>query len=502
MKTGQFNLGKDHLDARTLVSLSRQANPPVQVDRESLKRVIERRTFIENALNGGKTIYGVNTGFGFLSKVKIPREKACELQVNLIRSHASGVGGNVDDDVVRGMLILKAHNLLSGLSGVSSACVEHLVSFLRKGILPRVPRQGSVGASGDLAPLAHLALALIGEGKSVYDGRELATADLLKRLGVTPYKPQAKEGLSLINGTQYMAVEGCFAVEEAFQLIHVADLALAMSLAGFGGTLAAFDARIHAARPHKGQIEVAAHIRSLFEASDELYYRHQDYSRVQDPYSFRCAPQVHGVARDTWAFTKGVVDTELNGVTDNPLVFEDEVISGGNFHGEPLACAFDFLTIAIAELGNISERRIEKLSNPGMSGLPAFLVKNEGLQSGFMIPQVVAASLVSENKTLSHPASVDSIPTSAEKEDHVSMGPFAAQKLRTVCKNLAKILAIEFLAASQAIDLRQPRSLSAKLKRLHDTIRGISPFLENDRSLGSEIEQLADKILRGDFESC
>ncbi len=489
-----FSLGVERMNAETLVKLSKTPNPRLKVDPKRWDLLRQQRQSIEKAIDNGQTIYGVNTGFGYLSKVRIPKEDIQALQTNLIRSHACGVGEPLPESIVRGMLILKAHNFLLGHSGIRRECVEALLTFLENDILPMVPSKGSVGASGDLAPLAHVAMALLGEGQVYHDTKLKAASEVLAQIGIQSFVPQMKEGLSLINGTQFMSVQGAHCAITARNLIEAADFCAALSLEGMAGTASAFDARIHKLRAHSGQGASAEKIFSLLEKNDAA----ASYDKVQDPYSFRCAPQVHGVARMTWDFVNKILETELNSVTDNPLVFDNgEVLSGGNFHGEPLACSFDYLCIALTELGNISERRIEKLTNPAMSGLPAFLTNSSGLSSGFMIPHVVSAALASENKVLSHPASVDTIPTSADKEDHVSMGAFAARKLDVVCKNVAHILAIEFLAACQAIDLQKSVNLSAPLLSLYSKIRSLCPRLDRDRSLHEEIEKLANLIVDG-----
>jgi histidine ammonia-lyase len=446
----------------------------------------------------GNRIYGINTGFGFLSDVTIPPEKLEQLQLNLIRSHACAVGDLVMNDVVRGLLILRVHTFLKLYSAVTAECVDLILGFLKFDILPCIPEKGSVGASGDLAPLSHLALALIGEGDVSFEGRRISAKEAIEHCKLQPLKPKAKEGLSLINGTHFMSVQGAFALKEAHELLETADAATALSLDALRGSTKPFDPRIHEIRPHLGQKAVAQNILSFFDGQDEILESHADCSRVQDPYSFRCAAQVHGASRDTFAFAEATINIELNSVTDNPLVFANgDVISGGNFHGQPIAFAMDFLAIAVAELGSISERRTEKLTNPNLSNLPAFIIKDSGLNSGYMIPHVVAAALVSENKILCHPASVDSIPTSADKEDHVSMGPIAARKARSICKNVAYVLAIELLAACQGIDLHKPLRPSRLLGKICDKVREMAPFLEYDRSLANEIETIAKWLLSG-----
>ncbi len=492
----KFSLGSDRLNSEKLVSLSIKPKPDFEIREDRWVQIQNQRDVLENAISDNKIIYGVNTGFGFLSQISIPKEQIINLQSNLIRSHACGVGERLSPELVRALLIIKAHNFLMGNSGVRRECIEAILAFIQHDILPVIPSKGSVGASGDLAPLAHLALALLGEGRVNYKGAEVDAKQALKEAGIEVFVPLMKEGLALINGTHYMSVEGSFALEEAQKLILIADMALSLSLSGIKGTLSAFDARIHNLRPHAGQIAAAKNILSFLEMKNVI----EDYNKVQDPYSFRCAAQVHGIARMTLDFVKGIVDTELNSITDNPLVFESgEVLSGGNFHGAPLACSYDYLCIALTEIGNISERRTEKLTNPNMSGLPSFLTKDGGLNSGFMIPHVVTAALASENKVLSHPASVDTIPTSADKEDHVSMGAFAARKLRMVSKNVAWILSIELLGACQAIDLGVGIKLSPKLQKVYDKVRIISPRMDTDRSLHREIEILAQSLLNGEF---
>lgn len=462
------------------------------------QRLIDCRHMVDRAVTHGQRIYGINTGFGFLSDVTIAPEKLEQLQLNLIRSHACGVGDLVDLKIARGLLILRVHTFLKLHSAVTVDCVELILNLLKHDILPCVPEKGSVGASGDLAPLSHVALALLGEGPVFFGGEKVPAAKALALCGLTPLSPKAKEGLSLINGTHFMTVQAAFALSDAHALIEAADIATGLSLDAIKGTIKAFDPRIHSIRPHQGQRESAANILRLFAGSDQILESHADCGRVQDPYSFRCAPQVHGASRDTFRFVEGIINTELNSVTDNPLVFaEGDVLSGGNFHGQPIALAMDFLAIAVAELGSISERRTEKLTNPNLSQLPAFIIKDSGLNSGYMIPHVVAAALVSENKVLAHPASVDSIPTSADKEDHVSMGPIAARKARTICKNVAYVLAIELLAGCQGIDLHAPLKPSPILSQVMAKVREMAPYLEFDRSLANEIETIATWLLSG-----
>lgn len=487
-----FALGEGVLTSEVLVDLAKAANPPVSVSPKALERLARFRDCVEAILSGDARVYGINTGFGFLANVAIDKDKLAQLQVNLVRSHACGVGQPLNEPLVRALLILRAHTFLLGHSGVRRETLEQVLTFLKHDVLPVIPCQGSVGASGDLAPLAHLALGLMGEGDVRYRGETVAAKDVLSELRIKPLAPAAKEGLALINGTHFMSVIAAFAVEEAQVLCQAADVAASISLDAIRGTIRAFDPRIHAVRPHPGQSLVASNLRKLMAGDDQVMASHANCDKVQDPYSFRCVPQVHGASRDTLAYVRRVVDIELSSVTDNPLVFADgDIVSGGNFHGQPIALAMDFLAIAMAELGSISERRIEKITNPHQSGLPAFATRDSGLNSGFMIPHVVAAALVSENKILCHPASVDSIPTSADKEDHVSMGPIAARKAREVITNVRRILAIECLAAAQGLDLLAPLSPGPGLTALLAEIRRLAPRMDVDRSLHKEIEALA-----------
>ncbi|MBC7533041.1 MAG: histidine ammonia-lyase [Oligoflexus sp.] len=495
-----FSFGQDRLTTAVLFDQIVNRKSDTRLSEEVKNRIIAFRKHVEAALQSGRTIYGINTGFGYLSDVRIDDDKLTQLQENLVRSHACGVGDYASPEVVRGMLFLRAHTFSLGYSGITLECVKTILAFLEHDILPLIPSQGSVGASGDLAPLSHLALGFLGEGKVLYKDKVIPAKEALQSAKIKPLKLSPKEGLSLINGTQYMTTLAALAVEEAKVLFLSADVITALSLDALRGTTRAFDERIHKIRPQEGQIASAKRIREMFADSDPIMESHVDCSKVQDPYSFRCAPQVHGAAQDALAYVESKVNIELNSVTDNPLCFEDgDMVSGGNFHGEPMAMAMDFLAIAAAEVGSISERRTEKLTNPNMSSLPAFLMKEGGLNSGYMIPHVVTAALVSENKVLAHPASVDSIPTSADKEDHVSMGPIAAWKARRIIKNLSNILAIELLAACQGLDLLKPLTPNVKLKKVYDAIRAMSPGMEVDRSLHEDILQVAEWLLKGEL---
>jgi histidine ammonia-lyase len=453
------------------------------------------RGVVDDVVAGGDAapaVYGVNTGFGALAEVRISAAEVTRLQQNLVRSHAAGVGAPLPREAVRAMMLLRAAVLATGRSGARTICCERLCELLDAGVHPVIPARGSVGASGDLAPLAHLALGMIGEGFAEYRGETVPAAEALRRANIAPLVLEAKEGLTLLNGTQHMTAVGGLALHDAAATCVVADIAGALSLEALKGTVRAFDPRVVAARPHPGQIAVGTHLRALLVGS-EIAESHKDCGKVQDPYSLRCMPQVHGATRDMLAFATTVLEREAASSTDNPLVFLDgpdgaEMISGGNFHGQPVAIALDAAAIAIAELANISERRIEQLVNPHLSsGLPPFLAPDSGLNSGFMIAQVSAAALVSENKVLAHPASVDSIPSSAGREDHVSMGATAALKLATIHDHVRTVLAIELLCAAQGIDLRRPLRTTPVLERVHAVIRANVPAMMVDRPIAPDI---------------
>ena len=453
-------------------------------------RLDETRVLVEQHLGPNMPLhYGINTGFGALAEVRIDNSQIRVLQKNLIRSHACGVGEPLDDEQVRAIMVLRAEVLAKGRSGIRSLVVQRLLDCINAGVHPVIPRKGSVGASGDLAPLAHLALTLIGEGEAFYLGVRMPAGEALQKAGLEPIELRAKEGLCLINGTQAMTGVGALVLERAEQLCKTADLVGAMSVDALTDSRSAFDARIHALRPHPGQVKSADNLHKLL-AKSEIMNSHINCGRVQDPYSLRCMPQVHGATRDTIAHVRRVLSIEIDSVTDNPLVFENgDIVSGGNFHGQPVAFVLDFMAIALAELANISERRIEQLVNPYLnSGLPAFLAPEVGLHSGFMIAQVTAAALVSENKRLAMPASVDSIPSSANREDHVSMGMHSALAAAEVLNNVETVLGIELLCAAQGLDLRRPLRSSPAIEAAHAVLRAEVPPMFTDRILYPDIE--------------
>src|SRR5881398_516164 len=473
---------------------------PAALSGAAREKVLRARELVEQVAHGANEhTYGVNTGFGRFVSREIPEELTRELQLRLLRSHACGVGEPYPPEIVRAALLLRANALAKGYSGARVVIVEQLVEFLNRGLLPHVPSRGSVGASGDLAPLAHLALPLIGEGEAWFEGERLSGADALAAAGLEPTRLQAKEGLSLVNGTQFMAAFGALGLTRVRRLAKTADIACALSLEALQGSRTSFLPQIHAARPLRGQIDSAANVLTLLEDS-AINEAHRWCDKVQDAYSLRCAPQVHGAGRDLLDYVSYTVTTELNSATDNPLVLvEDELlVSNGNFHGQPLAFALDALAMAVCELADISERRIERLVNPNLSdGLPPFLVEQGGLNSGFMIPQYVAAALVSENKSLCHPASVDSIPTSAGQEDHVSMGNASGLKAWQVIANSERALAIELLAAAQAVEFLAPLEPGVGARATYRFVRSLSERLGDDRPLSRDIEAVAAAVRDG-----
>jgi len=468
--------------------------------RQSHPALDHSREIVHQALQDGHAHYGINTGFGVLANQRIDAAQLATLQQNILLSHACGVGEPVPAPITLLMLQLKIHALGLGYSGISRGTFEQLLAFEQRGLIPWVPSRGSVGASGDLAPLAHLCLPLIGRGE-VWDANLSGKRDglaALNELGMRAIELEAKDGLALINGTQLMTSYGAFVLERSLNLRKAADIVAAMSLEALQGSAAPFDERIHQIRPHPGQTSVAANIRQLLEQS-EILDSHRDCGKVQDPYSLRCVPQVHGASRDALDYASGVVEVELNSVTDNPLVFANgDILSGGNFHGQPLALALDFAAIALAELASISERRTYLLLE-GHDGLPRLLMADTGVNSGFMIPQYTAAALVSENKVLCHPASVDSIPTSLGQEDHVSMGSISAIKLLEVMNNVEQVLAVELLTASQALDFRQPLKPGAGVMAAHRFLRQRIPHAHQDYEVRNDLEACADMLRAGEL---
>lgn len=472
---------------------------PVRLGGDAVSAIEQSESVVRRAVCEGRIAYGITTGFGSFADRVIPAADVLVLQRNLLRSHAVGVGQPLADEIVRAMLLLRANALACGASGVRLKTVQTLIDMLNRGVVPIVPEKGSVGASGDLAPLAHLTLVLVGEGTARLDGRTMSGADALAETGIAPLELGPKEGLALINGTQQMTATGALVLHDAKILLTTADIIGAMSLEAVRGTNRAFDARVHALRPHPGQIASAGNLRRVTAGSEIMTSHRDDNHKVQDPYSFRCMPQVHGASRDAVSYAAGVVTVELNSATDNPLIFADggDIISCGNFHGQPVGLAMDTAGIAIAELANISERRIEAMLEPHFSELPPFLTRHAGLESGYMVSQYTAAALVSENKILAHPATVDSIPTSANQEDHVSMGSIAARKAAGILWNAQVVMAIELLCAAEGIDYRRPLHSGAGLEAVHRLVRDEVPHLDDDRPLHPDIDRVVDLIRTG-----
>jgi histidine ammonia-lyase len=487
------------LEVAEVVAVAR-GRVPVELGEEGRKRMTAARDVVERAVAEGRRVYGVSTGFGLLANTAVDPADLEELQRRIVLSHATATGDPMEVEVVRGMQLLRARTLTQGHSGVRPVVVEALLALLAAGVTPVIPEHGSVGASGDLAQLAHLALPLLGEGEVMVGGDRVPAAEGLRLAGLAPLRLSFKEGLSLVNGTEGMLALACLAVADAEALAAMADVACAMSIEGLLGTDRPFQARLHELRPHPGQVASAANLRTMLAGSPILAsHRHSDHA-IQDAYSLRCAPQVHGACRDVVAFARQVVERELGSVTDNPVVFasSDEVVSVGNFHGEPLAFVLDFLAIALAELADISERRVDRLLDPALNhDLPPFLARDPGLNSGLMLTQYTAAALVAECKVLAHPASVDSIPTSGNQEDHVSMGWTAGLKLRRVIANVRRALAIEALCAAQAIDLRAPLRPGAAVAAVLDRVRERVPALDSDRYLAPDLAALERLVADG-----
>lgn len=481
----------DSLSIEDIVSVARHGRA-VELSREGQLKIIRSRETLGSLIDGNRAIYGVSTGFGKLSSVFISGEQSRQLQKNLIMSHSCGVGKPFPGEAVRAVMLIRANTLSKGFSGVGLPVVETIIRMLNRGVHPVIPEKGSLGASGDLAPLAHAALVMIGLGEAFYRGKRLTGRQAMNRAGIPVIELEGKDGLGLINGTQVMSALGALWVDDAGALLKTANIAAALTFEALMGLPQALDARIHDLRPHPGQKACAEFLRAMLRGSTYVGRS----GRVQDAYSLRCVPQVHGASMDAANYVKGVIQTEINSVTDNPLVFpgEKEVLSGGNFHGQPLAIAMDLLAIAMSELANISERRTERLVNPQLSGLPPFLSPRSGLNSGLMIAQYTAAALVSENKVLASPASVDSIPTSANQEDHVSMGSIAARKAGEILENLKYVLAIEMMCGAQAINLQKPGTLGRGTSIAYKMIRSAVPPLDEDRVIHSDIRKLADLL--------
>ncbi len=493
------SLDLDGLTIEDLVAIAREGAAP-RLSPAAERRIEEGRALVDRWVREERRIYGVTTGFGALSDVAISAKDTRRLQENILMSHAAGVGAPLDPETVRAVMALRVKDFARGHSGIRLRTAQHLLDMLIGGIVPVVPEKGSVGASGDLAPLAHLALVLLGKGEAFYKGRRLGGGEALAACGLKPLQLESAEGLALVNGTQVMTAIGALAVHDAAVLSKLTDIAAAMSLEVLMGSRMEFNPRIHQVRPHAGQIASAANMERITRNSD-IISSHRDCSRIQDAYTLRCSPQVHGATKDAIAYSRRVIETEMNSSTGNPLIFADEgeFLLGGNFHGQPVALTMDFLGIAVAELADISERRIERLVNPKLSGLPAFLVSDGGLNSGFMIAQYTAAALVSENKVLAHPASVDSIPTSANKEDHVSMGTIAARKCREIVANAANVIAIELLCAAQALDLFTNMKAGEGTRAAYQVIRRAIPHLDADRFLSADIAAMRELMGRGEI---
>jgi histidine ammonia-lyase len=477
------------------IAYAKQGAIQLSIDPKALEKMKASRAFVFDVVKKGEPVYGINTGFGALSSMHIAEKDLAQLQVNLIRSHCTGVGKPFSREITRAIMLLRANCLISGFSGVDIYTVELLLDFLNQDVTPVVPEKGSVGASGDLAPLSHIALALIGEGEVIFDGKLVHSKFAIDQIKKTPAVLGPKDGLALINGTACMAALGALAIVEARRIMKLADIASALTLDGVKGTTVAYNPLITSLKPHKGQVACVENLNKLL-ADSPLGKSHPNCGKVQDPYSLRCVPQVHGACRQTLNHAEEVLNTELNAVTDNPLIFVDKglIISGGNFHGEALALVMDYLAMGVAEICNISERRIEKMMNPVFSDLPAFLTKNSGLNSGLMIAHVTAAALVSENKYLCHPASVDSVPTSTDKEDHVSMGVTAGRKLHEVISNAKSVLAIEFLCNTQALDFQRPLKTTQSLEEVYNVVRRHVETIDNDRVFYKDINNIIKLI--------
>lgn len=484
------------LTLEDFISVSRN-HAPIEISSEAVKEIKASRKVVDDFVKNEETVYGITTGFGKFSDVVISEKDTAKLQENLIITHAVGVGEAFTEEIARGIMLLRVNNLAKGYSGARLSTVKVLVEMLNKGVIPLIPEKGSLGASGDLAPLSHMVLVMLGRGHAFYKGEKLSGEEAMKKAGIDSIELSAKEGLALINGTQAMTSVGALTLYDAKKLMAIADISAGLTLEGLNGVTDAFDDRLHQVRAHKGQINTAHNLRTILNNSQMV--TRQGEVRVQDAYTLRCIPQIHGASKDALEYIEKKLLVEMNSVTDNPIIFKEDldVISGGNFHGQPMALVFDHLKIALAEIANASERRIERLVNPQLSGLPAFLIEDGGLNSGFMITQYSAASLVSENKVLAHPASVDSITSSANQEDHVSMGTIAARQANDILENVQNVISIELYAACQAIDLNEKNGLGGGTEVAYQEIRKVIEFLDKDRELKPDMNA-AFELIRSD----
>ncbi|MFD3156177.1 histidine ammonia-lyase [Haloimpatiens sp. FM7330] len=494
---GEMIINGNDLTLGQIVKVARE-NCKINLSDEAKDKINKSRKIIDDIVENEKVVYGVTTGFGKFSEVSISHDDCKTLQKNLIISHACGYGKSFSKDVVRTIMLLRINTLAKGYSGIRLETLNTLIDMINKGVHPVIPEKGSLGASGDLAPLAHMVLPMLGEGEAEYNGKIMSGKEAMKEAGIDTVDLIAKEGLALINGTPVMTAAGALVLYDSINVIKTADIAASLSVEALRGIKDAYDLRLHKIRPHKGQIVTAENLLNLIEGSS--YATKQGEIRVQDAYTLRCIPQVHGASKDAVNYVKDKVDIEINSVTDNPIVTkEGDVISGGNFHGQPMALSFDFLGIALSEIANISERRLERLINYQLNDLPPFLVKHGGLNSGFMITQYAAASLVSENKVLAHPASVDSIPSSANQEDHVSMGTIAARKSGEILRNVQRVLATEIMAACQAIDFREGFKLGKGTQKAYDLVRKNVQFIENDKVMYRELDKCTKLLENGEL---
>lgn len=490
----KISIDGNNLTLEQFIDIAR-FNTQVELTEEAVAKIEKARALVDKFVEEDKVVYGITTGFGKFSDVVITGDETKKLQRNLIISHSCGVGEELDEEIVRGVMLLRVNALSKGFSGARLSTINTLVEMLNKGVHPVIPEKGSLGASGDLAPLSHMVLVMIGEGEAFYNGERISGKEAMEKAQIPTIELTSKEGLALINGTQVMTSVGAFTIYDAINLSKTADIAGALTVEALNGITDAFDEKVHMVRNQRGQIKTGENLLSLLEGSHMT--TRQGQVRVQDAYTLRCMPQIHGASKDCFEYVKEKVELEMNAATDNPLIFvdEEEVISGGNFHGQPMALAFDFLGIGLSELANVSERRLERLVNPALSnGLPAFLTENGGVNSGYMIVQYSAAALVSENKVLAHPASVDSIPSSANQEDHVSMGTIAARKAREILGNVRKVLAMEIIAACQGIDLRGNKGLGKATDVAYKIVRDKISTLQEDRIMNLDINACEEII--------